>query len=504
MRRSLWLSSLLCLGSMALPRADAGAQTIPIRTVPVASGDQFLMMPSATLGMGGTRLAVEDSLGGAWSNPAKGALISESSFLGSPTYYSISEGGGGGRTFPVAGLFAGTRWFGGAALALQQIENTDGDDLFFPAPGVTEPAIDICCFQCCGGPARTLSETYGRNVYAAGFVGRRLVDGWSFGIGASTAQLGAMDGVDLLYSGSERIEQSGTLGDVRVGLYRAATRDRLSLLLLHTRVSMVHEVTWLDWVWDPATMRSFTRRRVEANEDETRTWGAHAAWSRDLTTEGWRVGASGTLNYKDHPKIPDYSLQNIPRDPGTTWAYEAAFGFSRTADRTTFALDLALQPIWTETWQVANAQDVAASGGALTVGDRSIENDFFFTNVVIRSGLMHEISGVRGQVGLEIRSYAYQLEQVNHVERSYREQDEAWIEWSPTLGATYSFDALDLRYTGRITTGTGLPGTASDWAFGPGLESASGGDFVLAPGGPLTLQDARVVTHQLSVRIPVR
>jgi hypothetical protein len=267
---------------------------------------------------------------------------------------------------------------------------------------------------------------------------------------------------------------------------------------------MVHEVTWLDWVWDPATMRSFTRRRVEANEDETRTWGAHAAWSRDLTTEGWRVGASGTLNYKDHPKIPDYSLQNIPRDPGTTWAYEAAFGFSRTADRTTFALDLALQPIWTETWQVANAQDVAASGGALTVGDRSIENDFFFTNVVIRSGLMHEISGVRGQVGLEIRSYAYQLEQVNHVERSYREQDEAWIEWSPTLGATYSFDALDLRYTGRITTGTGLPGTASDWAFGPGLESASGGDFVLAPGGPLTLQDARVVTHQLSVRIPVR
>jgi hypothetical protein len=30
------------------------------------------------------------------------------------------------------------------------------------------------------------------------------------------------------------------------------------------------------------------------------------------------------------------------------------------------------------------------------------------------------------------------------------------------------------------------------------------GDFIVAPQGPLTLQDARVVTHQLAVRVPVR
>jgi len=40
------------------------------------------------------------------------------------------------------------------------------------------------------------------------------------------------------------------------------------------------------------------------------------------------------------------------------------------------------------------------------------------------------------------------------------------------------------------------------------LESplAAGGDadFIIAPGAPLTLQDARVVTHQLAVVIPVR
>lgn len=105
---------------------------------------------------------------------------------------------------------------------------------------------------------------------------------------------------------------------------------------------------------------------------------------------------------------------------------------------------------------------------------------------------------------MEIRSYAYQLEQIDHVDRSYREQDESWIEWSPSFGASYSFDALDLRYTGRVTTGTGLPGTGG--AFGPGVvdEAALQSDFVIAPQGPLTLVDATVVTHQLSVRIPVR
>jgi hypothetical protein len=29
-------------------------------------------------------------------------------------------------------------------------------------------------------------------------------------------------------------------------------------------------------------------------------------------------------------------------------------------------------------------------------------------------------------------------------------------------------------------------------------------DFIIAPEAPLTLQDARVMTHQFSVRIPIR
>ena len=90
-------------------------------------------------------------------------------------------------------------------------------------------------------------------------------------------------------------------------------------------------------------------------------------------------------------------------------------------------------------------------------------------------------------------------------DRNRREQDESWTEWAPTFGATLSLDALDVRYGLRVTEGTGRPGIAGDWVT-PTLEtlSALSSDFILAPGAPLTLQAARVVTHQIAVVIPVR
>ena len=459
-----------------------GAQSIPIRTVPVASGDQFLILPSSRMSMGGVRLAVDDSIADPWTNPAKGVFVSESALFGSPTLYSIQRDGGGGSTFPLAALFAGGGWFGGGTLALQQIDNDGGR-----------------------GGAVPLSETHGRNLYAAGTVGRRLGDSWSVGVAGSISKLGAMDGVDLLYTGSDRIDQSGTTSDLRLGLFKDGAQDRLSVLLLHSRVSMTHDVTYTDWLWDEILMRSERQTRVEENQDQTRTWGTHVAWDRPLTAPGWKIGASTTINYKDHPKIPNYSIQNIPRDPGTTWAYEAGVGVAKQTDVTTFALDVALQPIWSETWQEANAEDVVDSGQRLRIGDRSIENEFFFTNVVVRSGVSYRLDWASLQAGVEIRSYAYELKQVDFVESTFRQQDESWMEWSPTFGALLTFDGIDVHYGARITTGTGQPGTTPEWFVGPGDQLLGDGtDFILAPEGPLTLVDARVVTHQVWVRVPIR
>jgi len=123
----------------------------------------------------------------------------------------------------------------------------------------------------------------------------------------------------------------------------------------------------------------------------------------------------------------------------------------------------------------------------------------------MRSGISHVLDRLTLQAGVEVRSYDYELEQVDWVEEEVRDQDESWIEWSPTLGAVVSLPALDLRYGLRVTTGTGRPGTRSDGLLlAPEGSLASDADFILAPEGPLTLRDARVLTHQLSVTLPVR
>lgn len=209
------------------------------------------------------------------------------------------------------------------------------------------------------------------------------------------------------------------------------------------------------------------------NEDQTRTIGGQLSWDRDLDAPGWRVGLSATVNRKSHPKIPNYQIQNIPRDPGLTWAYEAGFGVSRTRGATTFAIDVVLQPIWSETWQEADEQVTAADGDIIEVGGRTIENDFFFTNVLLRTGLSHEFKDFGLQAGLSVRSYEYTLEQIDHVEGDFRDLNESWMEWTPTFGATVRLSDLELRYAGLITTGTGRPGTARaieeavGVAFGP-------------------------------------
>ena len=485
---------MLVAGVLLVVTVPVQAQLVPIRTVPVASGDQFLTRPSANLGMGGVHIAVDDSIADGWGNPAKGAFISESQFIGSPTVYAISNSGGSGKTFPITGLFRGERWFGGVSMALQQIDASRNNGNAWIEPWVFWDES-----------SRRLSDVSSENLFAAGLVGTELSGGWSIGLAASTAHLDAVAGVDLLYAGAERIDQPGGPGDIRLGLFRSSARDELSVTVVHNRISMTHDVHYVDFTWDDDPIqRPVARARIESNQDQTRTWGAQVAWARNLTAPGWRVGTTATVNRKSHPKIPNYSIQNIPRDPGLTWAYEAGLGLARTKGGTTFGFDVVVQPIWSETWQEADTPTETAAGGVLDIGERTIDNDFFFTNVLLRTGINHQSDDVGFQFGLEVRSYAYTLDQTNHVDVSFRTQKETWMEWTPTFGGSFELDDLEIRYTARLTTGTGQPGTARSFSAEERAAFDVGGDFIVAPDAPLTLQDANVLTHQLVLRIPIR
>ena len=85
---------------LPLPAPGSG-QVVSVKTVPVAAGDQFLIFPSGTLAMGGISLALPDTLGDPFSNPATGSRVGESFFFGTPALYHISGGNGSGRTLPL-------------------------------------------------------------------------------------------------------------------------------------------------------------------------------------------------------------------------------------------------------------------------------------------------------------------------------------------------------------------------------------------------------------------
>ena len=90
--------SLVCFVS------PARAQLIPIKTIPIAQGDQFQIFPSNSLGMGSVSIALADSLADPFVNPAMGTRIARARFFSSPTLYSVSRNAGGGRSLPFAVL----------------------------------------------------------------------------------------------------------------------------------------------------------------------------------------------------------------------------------------------------------------------------------------------------------------------------------------------------------------------------------------------------------------
>lgn len=492
--RALALMVLLLSGPAGLPPLHG--QVVPVKTVPVASGDQFLLFPSENLAMAGISLALPDTLGGGFVNPALATRLPESFAFGSPTYYGISGDGGSGRALPLGTLFRSGHWVGGGAVAIQELKGAEQEgwpewDWFSRRPQV-------------------LSEGSSRNLYAFGLLGRRFPElGLTMGFSGLWGDLNALQGVDLLYAGSEGIVQSGNLSDLRFGLTKDWAGSRtLELLVLKSRFRMRHEVTYLDWIWTPGAPGGETQgtwmRREEVNLDHTDTWGVHLAYRRPLEAAGWRVAWSLTGNWKDHPKIPNYEIQNIPRDPGDTRAFSAGMGISRAEDPLRVAVEAFLEPIRSHTWAEAGSDTLSVDGSFLPKGAKTVDNEFEFTNVRVQMGASWRFSKATIRGGIQLRSISYDLDQYNFIETRRRTQEESWVEWTPSLGASLDLQGARLQYALLVTTGTGRPGVAwpPESLAVPTLDSGS--NFLLAPQGALTLQEARVATHQLSVVIPIR
>lgn len=491
---------------LAAVAGPATGQLITIRTLPVSS-EQFAVFPSHNLGMGGVSLALADTLLDPFSNPAKAARLRVSQILGSPASYSVSSGAGSGRTLPLGAFTRSGPWFGGVWLGLQQVDvSRPPQNPFQPVP-LAADVID---------PDGLLdgldARSHGNTLMFASLGKTNAGRGLSIAGSVFWSRLRAVDGVDLLYSGSAGVRQVGHLVDLRLGALREWENGRtLEAVLLFDRYVMTHDVTYLDLFWDPGTQTFNQRSRLDRNFDRTNTWGAHVAYERPLAGPGWRLGWIATVNHMTHPKIPNYSIMSIPRDPGNSNALNLGVGVARTRGPATFGFDVIYEPIWSHTWADAALPVETVLGDTIAPGGMTIENRFRFSNALVRLGVTTDfaddtrVPSAALQLGLVVRSISYRLTQFNHVEQRGRWQDESWIEWSPTWGATFRLPGWELRYQGRLTHGTGRPGVAQNVIRDfDRAAPAPGGGIIVAPSGPLTLDEVRVIVHQFSISLPLR
>ncbi len=499
--RSLLIAALAAL-PLLVPCASS-AQLIGIKTVPVATGDQFLIFPSDHLGMGSVSIALADSIGDPFSNPATLQRLARPVLFGSPVGYGITGDNGGAITLPVGGLFGGDAWRGGLGVALQELDRGRQPEVFGSTWSLRSWAPPP--------QSNELSQKSRTNLYGYGAVSRELGRDGSTAVGLSVmgADLTAVGGIDLLYS-QRTVDQGGSLFDVRLGLTSEwGDGETLEAVAVHSRFRMRHEL--VDRVWEQVPVDSipdpqwpWRDRWVYSTErDETDTWGLHLGYRHPLEAPGWATGAILTVNYKSHPKIPNYTLMSIPRDPGDSWAYNLGVGISRRTAGAAFGIDVVYEPIWTETWADAADDQITVHGDTIPAGDMTVFNDFRFNNLLLRMGVAGTGDHFDVQAGLQVRTYRYTLDQTDFQNARRRRQQESWLEWTPSIALGVTLEDFALRYTGRITTGTGRPGVA--WGGVDVLMAADAGrvDFLPAPSGALTLEDEVVHTHQLEVSIPV-
>ena len=484
--QSFRLASITIAAMLYAP--PAAAQLVTPRTVPVMQDEQFEIYPSSRPGLAGISLALDDTLGDPFGNPAKATRLRGLTLTTAPYSHNISGSRGGGRTLPIGFLATSGNWSGAVLGAIQQLDRA--------------------------GPIwnRPTSERTSTNQYYSGVLARRFDQGLSVGVSAFHADLAALDGVDLLYAGSDRIGQSGAVTDIRLGATKEwETGHVFEVMLLRNTTNMRHDVHFTTSVWDNSARVLTTTTRQDVNLDQTNIWGAHTEYTRPIGAEGWHIGALATANHLSHPKIPNYVLQNLPRDPGSTNAFNLGFGAARATGPITFGVDVILEPMTSNTYADAATDVKRPDGSVIPAGDKTVENHFQFRNSKARLGVGHtwgadtaSQSSFSVDFGLAMYSISYDLIQTNNILRTVRTQHENWLESGPTFGMRYRSRDIEFSYAFRANCGSEGCNLMPGGGDAVQVVSPSAGGIIAAPSSPLFFRGGSETSHHIMISLPIR
>jgi hypothetical protein len=433
---------------------------------------------------------VDDELSDPFTNPAKGYSMNGMRVLSAPQMYSVSiqtgSSEGSGISLPLGVLTKQGNFFWGLYWARQQL-SSEKQTIF----GIT-PTIS--------SSLNGLTNDPENNTYTFAMVGT-AIPGTDLAVGASVlwGDLNSVEGVNLLFPRSPKVLQNGTLTHYRIGLMRTAESDQqFDAVLVRSIFKMRYDVASILTTGTGQT----TTVQYNPEFDQTDLWGLQIRYTYALRNN-WRVGALLTTNWKEHPKIPNYDLMSIPRDPGNSTAYNLGIGLIKGRDHSFFGADLIFEPIETATWAEAEQSIRLPNGDLFPAGMKTVENFFNFSNWIARFGFRAGSDTSSFQAGIQRHAVNYDLEQINHLQRSKRSQHESWVEWTISGGYGFSIGPARFLYTLLLTTGTGQPSVVSAGWTGTARSDVSADflacDFIPAPSGSLNVRKAIVWTHLVSV-----
>ncbi len=314
--------------SFFLPFTSSHAQIINVRTAPLLAGEQFGLAPSARASMGNVSIAYEDPWQEPFINPAKARRLQHGYGFTSPAWNHWSY------TMPQPIFFdfsppnPSAEIFGShlVSLPVGQIGHAENQSsgLFFALQVLNE---------------RSSGDFTAFNIPLVGLWARDIPNtNFALGIGIDLAYLDGVEGVSFLYPGFDNLNQEGAIYNFRLGVAGSLSeKDEINFLAMQHNYVAHHEANGA----------------VE-NKDRNHGWLASVEYRRALTPS-LRGGVQLTGNWKTHPKIPDYPLSGVPRDPGTTHAYNFGAGMAWQTPVALFALDAIYEPVDFKTWVEAEA-----------------------------------------------------------------------------------------------------------------------------------------------------
>ncbi|MBN1999218.1 hypothetical protein JW935_16795 [candidate division KSB1 bacterium] len=456
----------------------AAAQIIQIKTLPLVSADQFSVIPSSRDGMGDVSIALPDILQDVFINPAKMELDSFRLFFTAPKRYSWSnsqeemfryvpesqwgivktENRSHILTVPMGGLYVNKLLYFGAALSWQWLSSNSSEEQNFAAENMP------------------LSALFGVRLPGTSI---------NIGVGANYTRIRGIDGVDRLYPGEFNLKQKGEAKALRAGLSFPFFGTRFNVL------GMQH--------WFKAEQRTENTFNRDQNNGRLIQTDVIKNFTENLT-----VGILFTGNWKKHPKIPDYPVMGIPRDPGTTSAFNVGFGLKWIQDKTTFALDMIYQPIDTKTWVEAEAGDVLWDGRIIHKGDITMRNNYTFRNKMIRAGVEMAVNkNIILRTGASSCFYEYDYYQHNIIGQTQQiiKPERVWNETVLTGGISFTTGQITLQYSINALLGQGLVERQMFFWEDMIMDAAAFTDFLIPPTGMVEIFPVVYTIQQLSLMV---